>query len=120
MPEGIGYPNKKRRTRSELTRAAKEKKSAGNVLGAVGSSLKAAALRQMSPAAKKRQEHLRQRAITEQVTGRRRGGGTTAQPTGPPQPPPSGGLGESIREGSGLGRLTGVLTPKPPKKRRQR
>ncbi len=103
MPRGIGY------SRAERAKIAREKKSSGKVLGAVGGSLKAAALGQMSPAAKKRQEHLRQRAIQDRVTGR---SGKTSKPVQPVQPK---GFIEGVT--SGRQQLIDALSQKPKKKR---
>jgi hypothetical protein len=107
MPHSSG---KRVYSRAEKSKIAKEKKSASAVLGGVGSGLKAAALGQLSPAAKKRQEYLRQRAIQDKVTGR---GSGSSKPIQPPQQPIRG---ESATRGIGLGGLIDALSPKQKKK----
>ena len=120
MPHSSG---KRVYSRSEKVKIAKEKKNAGRIFGAVGSGLKAAALGKMSPAAKKRQEYLRQRAIQESVTSRHREratqkgvAGSGKKPTRPSQKPVQG---ESATRGIGFGSLLDALNPELKKRGRR-
>lgn len=128
MPHSSG---KRVYSQSEKVKIAKEKKNAGRIFGAVGSGLKAAALGKMSPAAKKRQEYLRQRAIQDSVTGRRKERATQkgvvssskkpSQPSRPSQPPAQEKpvQGESATRGIGFGSLLDALNPELKKRGKQ-
>ena len=122
MPHSSG---KKNYTQSEKRRIQKEVAGSKKVPGVNDSQYRRAIAKgNFMPRSTPSAEQLRlakRAAVDAAITGRapkRAKPKQPAQPQQPPttvKPPPSGGVGESIREGFGLGGLIGALTPKPPK-----
>jgi len=122
MPAGIGYG--KKLSRAEREAIKRRQKSAGNVLGAVGSSLKQSAVVN-APSARSvaERKRLAERAkVDAAVTGR------SSRPPARQAPKTEREIrnenaarrrGDLVPPGSAIGRLTDALTPKLKRKKRR-